>query len=105
MWNDRDVSGENPPSTSSFGPKSGTIPPDPYDDRSGELMDVLAMLYFLVEVFRSDETFGDELSMCSSLQHFGIHALGFQSQTLMLMVLSGHVSPSSPRVVFDGCRA
>jgi hypothetical protein len=25
-------------------------------------MDILAMLYFVVEVFRSDETFGDELS-------------------------------------------
>lgn len=34
---------------------------DPYDVNSAELMDVLAMLYFIVEVFRSDETFGDEL--------------------------------------------
>lgn len=38
----------------------GTV--DPYDVHSSELMDVLAMLYFVVEVFRSDETFGDELS-------------------------------------------
>lgn len=35
---------------------------DPYDERSAEFMDVLGMLYFVVEVFRSDETFGDELS-------------------------------------------
>lgn len=34
---------------------------DPYDAHSAELMDVLAMLYFIVEVFRTDETFGDEL--------------------------------------------
>jgi len=33
-----------------------------YDERSAELMDVLAMLYFVVEVFRTDDTFGDELS-------------------------------------------
>lgn len=38
------------------------MPVDPYDDRSAELMDVLAMLYFMVEVFRSDEDFGEELS-------------------------------------------
>ncbi|KAL1405394.1 Factor arrest protein 11 [Vanrija albida] len=36
-------------------------PFDPFDTHSAELMDVLAMLYFLVEVSRSDDTFGDEL--------------------------------------------
>jgi len=35
---------------------------DPYDDRSAELMDLLGMLYFVIEVFRTDETFGEELS-------------------------------------------
>ncbi|WWC89537.1 uncharacterized protein L201_004461 [Kwoniella dendrophila CBS 6074] len=45
----------------------GTVPAqvDPYDDRSAELMDLLGMLYFIVEVFRSDETFGDELMAMS----------------------------------------
>ncbi|GMK57278.1 hypothetical protein CspeluHIS016_0401120 [Cutaneotrichosporon spelunceum] len=37
------------------------VPVDPFDTHSSELMDVLAMLYFVVEVFRSDETFGNEL--------------------------------------------
>ncbi|BEJ14883.1 hypothetical protein CspHIS471_0406500 [Cutaneotrichosporon sp. HIS471] len=37
------------------------VPVDPFDTHSSELMDVLAMLYFVVEVFRSDESFGDEL--------------------------------------------
>lgn len=41
---------------------SSLVPVDPYDVHSSELMDVLAMLYFMVEVFRSDDTFGDELS-------------------------------------------
>ncbi|ODO08260.1 hypothetical protein I350_03850 [Cryptococcus amylolentus CBS 6273] len=42
---------------------SGTVPAqvDPYDDHSAELMDLLAMLYFVVEVLRTDDTFGDEL--------------------------------------------
>jgi hypothetical protein len=31
-------------------------------------MDVLAMIYFVVEVSRGDETFGDELSESSSLR-------------------------------------
>lgn len=35
---------------------------DPYNERSAELMDVLAMLYFVIEHFRGDETFGEELS-------------------------------------------
>jgi hypothetical protein len=35
---------------------------DVYNEGSAELMDLLAMLYFIVEVHRSDETFGDELS-------------------------------------------
>ncbi|WWC70433.1 uncharacterized protein I206_104384 [Kwoniella pini CBS 10737] len=45
----------------------GTVPAqvDPYDDRSAELMDLLGMLYFIVEVFRTDETFGDELMAMS----------------------------------------
>jgi hypothetical protein len=41
---------------------SNLVPVDPYDVQSAELMDVLAMLYFMVEVFKDDETFGDELS-------------------------------------------
>ncbi|OCF42790.1 hypothetical protein I317_03392 [Kwoniella heveanensis CBS 569] len=46
---------------------AGTIPAqvDPYDDRSAELMDLVGMLYFIVEVFRTDETFGDELMAMS----------------------------------------
>ncbi|CAK9786148.1 N1221-domain-containing protein [Cutaneotrichosporon oleaginosum] len=40
---------------------SNLAPVDPFDTHSSELMDVLAMLYFIVEVSRSDETFGDEL--------------------------------------------
>jgi hypothetical protein len=55
-----EAAGEKP---SSSGP-SVAAPGDQYDERSAELMDVLAMLYFVVEVFRSDETFGDELSEC-----------------------------------------
>ncbi|WWD17501.1 hypothetical protein CI109_101942 [Kwoniella shandongensis] len=48
-------------------PAPGTVPAqvDPYDDRSAELMDLLGMLYFIVEVFRTDETFGDELMAMS----------------------------------------
>lgn len=42
------------------------VPVDPFDIHSSELMDVLAMLYFVVEVFRGDETFGDELSELTS---------------------------------------
>jgi len=41
---------------------SSLIPVDPYDVHSSELMDVLAMLYFVVVVFAEDESFGDELS-------------------------------------------
>jgi hypothetical protein len=51
------------PVSSSSGSNQGVNPVDPYDDRSAELMDILAMLYFVVEVFRGDESFGDELSM------------------------------------------
>ncbi|WRT66139.1 uncharacterized protein IL334_003092 [Kwoniella shivajii] len=55
---------DKPPSTSA---PPGTVPAqvDPYDDRSAELMDLLGMLYFIVEVFRTDETFGDELMAMS----------------------------------------
>jgi len=53
-----EAAGEKP---SHSGP-SVAAPNDQYDERSEELMDVLAMLYFVVEVFRSDDTFGDELS-------------------------------------------
>ncbi|RSH81541.1 Factor arrest protein 11 [Saitozyma podzolica] len=49
------------PLSSSSGSNQGAHPVDPYDDRSAELMDVLAMIYFVVEVSRGDETFGDEL--------------------------------------------
>lgn len=40
------------------------MPVDPYDANSAEIMDVLAMLYFMVVVFNEDESFGDELSGC-----------------------------------------
>ncbi|WVR07239.1 hypothetical protein IAU60_004280 [Kwoniella sp. DSM 27419] len=48
-------------------PLPGTTPAqvDPYDDRTAELMDLLGMLYFIVEVFRTDETFGGELMAMS----------------------------------------
>lgn len=54
-------SSEKPYSRSSAA-ASGAVPGEPYDDRAEELMDLLGMLYFTVEVFRTDETFGDELS-------------------------------------------
>lgn len=55
----RDTS-ENP---SGVGPSGGFVPGEPYDERAQETQDLLGILYFIVEVFRSDETFGDELSM------------------------------------------
>jgi hypothetical protein len=58
-----DAAGEKPPSSTSAAANApGHAPQDMYDERSAELMDVLAMLYFVVEVFRTDDTFGDELS-------------------------------------------
>jgi hypothetical protein len=39
---------------------------DLYSDSSAELMDFLGMLYFIIEVLRTDETLGDELSMYDS---------------------------------------
>ena len=41
---------------------ANTGPSESYDERSAELMDCLAMLYFVVEVSRSDPDFGEELS-------------------------------------------
>jgi len=38
------------------------VPGEPYDERAQETQDLLGILYFIVEVSRSDETFGDELS-------------------------------------------
>lgn len=38
------------------------MPGEPYDERAQETQDLLGILYFIVEVSRSDETFGDELS-------------------------------------------
>lgn len=55
----RDVS-ENP--TSSAGPSGGFIPGEPYDERAQEIQDLLGILYFIVEISRSDDDFGDELS-------------------------------------------
>lgn len=43
--------------------------PEIYTGRNAELIDFLAMLYFIVEVFRTDETFGDELSMSRSFSN------------------------------------
>jgi hypothetical protein len=40
---------------------------DLYSDSSAELMDFLGMLYFIIEVLRTDETLGDELSMYDSI--------------------------------------
>ncbi|KAK6910328.1 hypothetical protein I203_104360 [Kwoniella mangroviensis CBS 8507] len=59
------ASADDKPQSSSAPP--GTVPAqvDPYDDRSAELMDLLGMLYFIVEVFRTDEAFGDELMAMS----------------------------------------
>ncbi len=37
-------------------------PCDTSDERSGELADCFAMLYFVVEVSRTDDAFGEELS-------------------------------------------
>jgi hypothetical protein len=55
----RDMS-ENP--TSSAGPSGGFIPGEPYDERAQETQDLLGILYFIVEISRSDDDFGDELS-------------------------------------------
>ena len=33
-----------------------------FDPRADEIQDLMGMLYFVIEVFRTDETFGDELS-------------------------------------------
>lgn len=41
---------------------ANTGPCDPYDERSAELMDCLALLYFVVEVLRSEPGFGEDLS-------------------------------------------
>ncbi|WVW83665.1 hypothetical protein I302_105686 [Kwoniella bestiolae CBS 10118] len=59
------ASADDKPQSASAPP--GTVPAqvDPYDDRSAELMDLLGMLYFIVEVFRTDEAFGDELMAMS----------------------------------------
>jgi len=38
------------------------VPGEPYDDRALETQDLLGILYFIVEVSRTDETFGDEIS-------------------------------------------
>ncbi|KIR40871.1 hypothetical protein I313_03527 [Cryptococcus deuterogattii Ram5] len=59
------ISADDKPAPGSL--PSGTVPAqvDPYDDHSAELMDLLAMLYFIVEVLRTDETFGDELMAMS----------------------------------------
>ena len=48
------------------GPSGGFVPGEPYDERAQETQDLLGILYFIVEVLRSDETFGDELSTCYS---------------------------------------
>jgi hypothetical protein len=56
----RDLSEKPPSSGSALG--GGAVPGEPYDERAEELMDLVGMLYFIVEVFRTDETFGDELS-------------------------------------------
>jgi hypothetical protein len=55
----RDMS-ENP--TSSAGPSGGFLPGEPYDERAQETQDLLGILYFIVEISRSDDDFGDELS-------------------------------------------
>ncbi|OXB40175.1 hypothetical protein J007_00005 [Cryptococcus neoformans] len=59
------ISADDKPAPGSL--PSGTVPAqvDPYDDHSAELMDLLAMLYFIVEVLRTDDTFGDELMAMS----------------------------------------
>jgi hypothetical protein len=59
MTDDRDLS-EKP--TSAAGPSGGFVPGEPYDERALETQDLLGILYFIVEVFRTDEAFGDELS-------------------------------------------
>jgi hypothetical protein len=55
---ERDTS-DNP---SGGGPRGGFVPGEPYDERAQETQDLLGILYFIVEVSRSDDTFGDELS-------------------------------------------
>ena len=82
--NESEAAGEKP---SSSGP-SVAAPGDQYDERSAELMDVLAMLYFVVEVFRGDETFGDELSGCKC------HTMTDDS---------GHLTSSTCDIVSNGC--
>lgn len=54
--------GEEKSGASIAGPGGGYTPGETYDERADEIQDLLGMLYFIVEVFRTDETFGDELS-------------------------------------------
>ena len=44
------------------GTGGGYTPGETYDARADEIQDLMGMLYFIIEVFRTDETFGDELS-------------------------------------------
>ncbi len=62
---------------------------DPYDDRSAELMDFLGMIYFMVEVFRTDESFGDELS------EFPLSTSAETDSTIVAM------SPPLPLILFQ----
>jgi hypothetical protein len=65
---------------------------DPYDDRSAEFMDLLAMLYFVIEVCRTDDTFGDELSECN---------IGRSRADARANDDSGHVSTIAARAIPD----
>lgn len=50
-------------------------------------MDLLGMLYFIVEVFRTDDTFGDELSECR------------QREPVLTLVVA--MTPPLPLVLFQ----
>lgn len=72
--------------------EANTGPCDPYDERSAELMDCLAMLYFVVEVSRTDAAFGEELSRLLLRQ---LATIEDTADTPVAM------SPSLPIVLFE----
>ena len=71
-------------------------PAEQYDERSGELQDCLAMLYFVVESQRSDPAFGEELSTPNSFK-IDIH----RSE----LIDSGHVAYTSSGALPDDRRS
>lgn len=47
------------------------MPGETRDERTNEIQDLLGMLYFVIEVLRTDESFGDELSTSPLYSRYG----------------------------------